>query len=143
MGYYLLIFDPETAPTHEKEFIEWWKKKSEWEGSHDYNDFNVASDRLRGWTKEFIKDYPPMNGDSVPANDDAYFDNPNVTDYSFDPDFVYFCCAWSVAEEAAQTAIKLAETHGLGIYDLSGSESIIFPEGKTTGRKSTWWKFGN
>ena len=142
MSYDLMVFEPSVAPLSRDEFMEWFKKETEWSEDHNYDDHTVSSPALQSWFEEIILTFPPMNGPL--ANDDD-IDNPRVTDHCIGRNVIYSAFAWSEAEEAFTHMRELAIKHHVGFFDVSSDEGeILFPGDKAAEAKcivKPWWKF--
>lgn len=126
LSYDLAVFDPEVAPRDRDEFRAWWEKQSEWQEPHSYDDPTVSAARLRSWFMEMISPFPQMNGPFASKDFDSA-----VTDYSVGKSVIYAAFAWSKAEQAYTTMLRLAGKHGVGFYDVSGEEGEVWlPDGK-------------
>ena len=121
MSYDLLVFDADVAPIDRGAFIAWYDDLTEWKEPHRYNDPAVTAPKLRAWYDAISAGYPNMNGDVS----DYGYDNPRLTDYSIGQHAIYAAFAWSVAEDAYQTARQLAEQHGVGFFDVSADDGDI------------------
>ena len=54
-----------------------------------------------------------------------------MTDYSVGRTAIYACFAWSKAEAAYATVVRLAAKHGVGFFNVSSSKSEVWlPDGK-------------
>jgi hypothetical protein len=154
MSYDLMVFRKEAAPKTRTDFMKWYQDQTEWTEEHNYDDPANTSTELRNWFMEMTQTFPAMNGPFASDDDD----NPNVSDYSIGKDVIYVAFAWSLAEQAYTTMLKLAEKHGVGFFDVSSDNGdILFPDnGKlkaidntttnsnnsTSGKESKpWWKF--
>ena len=154
MSYDLMVFRKEAAPKARTDFMKWYQDQTEWTEEHSYNDPANTSAELRNWFMEMIQTFPAMNG-PLASDDD---DNSNVSDYSIGKDVIYVAFAWSLAEQAYNKMLELAEKHGVGFFDASSDNGdILFPDnGKlksidypnknydssTTGLETKpWWKF--
>ncbi|MEZ5052877.1 MAG: hypothetical protein R2767_10985 [Chitinophagales bacterium] len=154
MSYDLMVFRKEAAPKTRTDFMKWYQDQTEWTEEHSYDDPANTSTELRNWFMEMTQTFPAMNGPFASDDDD----NPNVSDYSIGKDVIYVAFAWSLAEQAYTTMLKLAEKHGVGFFDVSSDNGdILFPDnGKlkaidntttnsnnSTGEKESkpWWKF--
>lgn len=148
MSYDLMVFNPETAPKSESEFLAWYHQQAEWEEDHSYNDPKVTSKALRNWFLEMIIDFPAMNGPHSPPDIDDYIDDDGITDYSIGKDVIYVGFRWSAAERAYPRMLELAKKHQVGFFDPSGDGNIMFPNengilesvNKNLPTKP-WWKF--
>lgn len=149
-----MVFRKEAAPKTRTEFMKWYEDQTEWTEEHSYDDPANTSPELRNWFMEMIQTFPAMNGPFASDDDD----NTNVSDYSVGKDVIYVAFAWSLAEEAYKTMLKLAEKHGVGFFDVSSDNGdILFPDngklkpidnptnnsnGSTGGQENKpWWKF--
>ena len=121
MSVDVLVFDKSKAPTEPMEFLKWFYKKSEWSSDRDYNDIKGTSQPLVGFFMELVKEYPSMNGEFAP--DDEEFENDpelesKLIDYTIDDDLIYMGIAYSVPDEVFDKIEDLAYKHGLGYYDM-------------------------
>lgn len=149
-----MVFRKEAAPKIRTDFMKWYQDQTEWTEKHGYDDPANTSAELRNWFMEMIQTFPTMNGPFASDDDD----NPNVSDYSVGKDIIYVAFAWSLAEQAYNKMLELAEKHGVGFFDVSSDNGdILFPDnGKlksidnptnksnssTDGQESKpWWKF--
>jgi len=125
MSYDLMVFRKEAAPKTRTDFMKWYEDQTEWTEEHSYDDPANTSPELRNWFMEIIQTFPAMNG-SFASDDD---DNPNVSDYSVGKDVIYVAFAWSLAEQAYNKMLELAEKHGVGFFDVSSDNGdILFPD---------------
>lgn len=131
MSYDLMVFERTTAPQKHKDFLEWYRKETEWKEEHGYNDPAVTSPALKSWYEEITKIFPNMNGPD--ASDDELDDEDaevHFTDYSIGHHVIYAAFAWSVANEAYELTKALAQKHGVGFFDASGQKGDVYlPDG--------------
>lgn len=81
---------------------------------------------------EIIQTFPVMNRPYAQDIDDDVNDDSYLTDYSVGKTVIYIGFAWSVAEEAYEKVIKLAQKHEVGFFDVSEEEgNILFPKNGT------------
>jgi|SRR5690606_11775825 len=155
MSYDLMVFRKEAAPKTRTDFMKWYQDQTEWTEEHSYDDPANTSVELRNWFMEMTQTFPAMNGPFASDEDD----NPNVSDYSVGKDIIYVAFAWSIAEQAYNKMLELAETHGVGFFDVSSDNGDIFfpdngklipienltsnPKDSTIVEKNNkpWWKF--
>jgi hypothetical protein len=125
MSYDLMVFRKEAAQKTRTDFMKWYQDQTEWTEEHSYDDPANTSTELRNWFMEMTQTFPAMNGPFASDDDD----NPNVSDYSIGKDVIYVAFAWSLAEQAYTTMLKLAEKHGVGFFDVSSDNGdILFPD---------------
>lgn len=133
MSYDLMAFDPTQAPAARQAFLSWFEEQTQWNEDHDYQSPAVAAPALQGWFMEMKDAFPPMNGGFAPTDAQLEADpslESRMTDYSIGRRIVYAAFAWSVAEEAYALARKLAQKHGVGLFDGNGDPGDIFlPDG--------------
>lgn len=154
MSYDLMVFRKEAAPKTRTDFMKWYEEQTEWTEEHSYDDPANTSTELRNWFMEMIQTFPAMNGPFASEDDE----NPKVSDYSVGKDVIYVAFAWSLAEQAFNKMLELAEKHGVGFFDVSSDNGdLLLPEnGKfesidkslnnsksSTGLQENkpWWKF--
>lgn len=129
MSYDLMVFEQKKVPKTKLEFMEWYHKLAQWEEGHSYDDVSICCPELQGWYQEMLKTFPAMNGPDYSADFDDEMEN-RLTDYCIAKDAVYIAFAWSTAELAYETVVSLARKHGVGFFDVSGSEGdIILSDG--------------
>lgn len=133
MGYDLVVFETTKAPATKEEFLEWFDEQAEWGEDHDYETIGVSSPALQNWFMEMKETFPPMNGEYAPDPDLIDEDEDlelHTTDYTIGRNVIYASFAWSVADEASDLVLSLAEKHKVGLFDVSGDEGdIILPDG--------------
>lgn len=132
MSYDLMVFEKTKAPKTKKEFLMWFEEQTEWGEDHDYQTISVSSPALQNWFLEMKETFPPMNGEYAPdiellaENEDL---ENHTVDYSIGKEVIYAAFAWSVAGEAYDLTRKLAQKHGVGFFDVSGTDGdIILPD---------------
>ena len=131
MSYDLMVFDAAVAPRVGEAFMDWYDTQAQWGEGHSYDNSSVTTAELRAWYDDMRRTFPAMNGpDSVlqglPA-DSPLCDDPRVTDYCIGRQVIYCAFAWSIAEEAREAVVRLAEKHEVGFFDASGDGRIVFP----------------
>ena len=133
MSYDLMVFEREKAPSKQKDFLDWYEKETEWTEDHGYNDPTVSSPALQEWYREMIKTFPNMNGPDAPTNEQLDEDEDlesHLTDYAIGRNVIYAAFSWSTTEEAYELTKRLAQKHGVGFFDVSGTDGDIFlPDG--------------
>jgi hypothetical protein len=117
MSYDLMVFEPASAPEERNEFLTWYKKLTQWNEEHSYNDPAVSSPALKAWFTDMIQTFPTMNGPLAPDADPD--DEALLTDYSVGREAIYAAFAWSKAEQAYQTMFDLAARHRVGFFNVS------------------------
>ena len=122
MSYDLVVFEVEGAPRDLQQFVDWFFNKRE--AAEDRGDAltQPATGRLGAFYYDMVVRFPDMNGPSGEAKDEG----EDLAGYEFQPEHIYMDFRWSVSESAANTALRLAQKHGLGLYDLN--DAVIFPE---------------
>jgi len=143
-----MVFNPNTAPKSEIEFLEWYEQQAEWEEEHSYDDPKVTSTELRNWFMDMITEFPALNGPLSPADIDDRIDNDEITDYCIGKDVIYSGFRWSVAEKAYPKMLEKTKKHKVGFFDPSGDGIIMFPNKKgilesinKKTKSNPWWKF--
>lgn len=129
MSYDLMVFAPEAAPRDRGQFVAWYEEQCEWSEDHSYDNPDVSTPALRAWFMEMIQSFPAMNGPF--ASDELPEDESSLADYSVGRQIIYAGFAWSKAEEAFETTVRLAAKHGLGFFDVSSEKAEAWlPDGK-------------
>jgi hypothetical protein len=127
MSYDLAVFDLKVAPSNREEFLRWWNDQSEWSEEHTYDDPAVSTPELRGWFLEMNRVFPAMNGPYAQAERPT--DDDSITDYSIGRNVIYAAFRWSKAEPAYDTAVELAQKHGVGFFDVSSDNGEVWLPG--------------
>ena len=127
MSYDLMVFNKDSAPKTRMEFMKWYDNQTEWTEGHSYDDPKVSTQELRNWFLDMITEFPALNGPYATEEE-----NERLTDYSIGTNVIYAAFAWSMAEQAYSTMLKLAEKHQVGFFDVSSDNGdILIPvEGK-------------
>jgi hypothetical protein len=126
MSYDLMVFEPDAVPANHSEFLDWYAQQTKWGQDHGYDDPALSSEHLRAWFDDMVQIFPPMNDESVER---IVKDEASSTDYAIGADFIYASFAWSKAEAAYMTVARLAEKHGLGLFNASSTgEEVWIPK---------------
>jgi hypothetical protein len=150
MSYDLMVFNSNTAPKSELDFLEWYEKQAEWNEDHSYDDPKVTSIELKNWFTEMIIEFPALNGPYAPPDIDDRIDEDGdiIADYSIGNDVIYVAFRWEVVESAYPKMLELAKVHKVGFFDASGDGVIMFPNEygvlesiNTNTDSKPWWKF--
>ena len=133
MSYDLMVFDKTRAPNNFEDFLAWQATQTQWDEKRDYNDIIGTAAPLVSWFMAMKATFPALNGPhSLP--DEEAFDNDSIekhlTDYSIGSAIIYAGFAWSVAQEAFDTALSLAQQHGVGLFNPQTGD--IFCDGMIT-----------
>ena len=112
--------------------MEWYDGQTQWGEGHSYDSSDVTTAELRAWYNDMRQAFPAMNGPDATwspdlPNDSLLRDDPHITDYSIGKQVIYCPFAWSIAQEAREAVVKLAERHKVGFFYASGDGRIIFP----------------
>ncbi len=127
MSYDLMVFEPEAVPLAHDEFLEWYARQTKWSEDHGYDNPTIATERLQAWFNDMIQIFPAMLGPGLQEHVSA--DEVSTTDYAIGRDFVFASFAWSKSEAAYMTVARLAEKHGLGLFNASSTgEEVWIPE---------------
>ena len=123
MSYDLMVFRKEAAPTYRTAFMDWYEHQTEWSEPHSYDDPVNTSPELRNWFMEMIETFPAMSGPYASDDDE---ENPHLAEYCIGNDVVYASFNWSLAEQAYNQMLAMAEKHGVGFFDVSSDNGDIF-----------------
>ena len=124
MSYDLMVFNPQTAPKSEVDFLKWSTQQIQWKEEHSYDNIKVTSLQLQNWFMEMIKEFPAINGPHAPSNIEDIIDANEVTDYSIGKDVIYAAFKSSISHKAYSKMLELAEKHNVGFYDISNTGKI-------------------
>lgn len=127
MSYDLMVFEPDAVPASHEEFLDWYTRETKWSEDHGYDDPAIASEHLRAWYEDIVQIFPPMNGGL--AGQHLPEDEGSNTDYAIGSSFIYASFAWSKSEPAYMTVARLAEKHGLGLFNASSTGEEVWVPG--------------
>ena len=116
-----MVFDLESAPNSRIEFMDWYDNQTEWTENHSHDDPKNTTGPLQSWFSEMIEFFPAMNGPY--AYED--YDHPNLADFNIGHHIIYITFSWSSVETAYTKTRELAIKHGVGFFDVSGSNNEI------------------
>ena len=147
MSYDLMVFNPEAAPQTRTDFQAWYDAQTNWAEGHGYDDPVVTTPQLRYWLLEMVQTFPDLNG--VDTTDDHT--SEHETDYSIGRAVIYAAFDWSLADEANETALRLAQKYQVGFYDPSYEGPVLLPHNgelkpmadahpHNQDPKKPWWK---
>lgn len=119
-----MVFRKESAPARRAAFMKWYDDQTKWSEGHSYDNPAITSPELRSWYSDMIKTFPAMNGFNASQEND----NSGVACYTIGRDVICVAFDSSVAKEAYQVVLDLAAKHSLGLFNVSGDESILIPE---------------
>ena len=99
----------------------------------------VPNAAVDAFYQELVSIHPEI--DDVP--EDELEDCPWSIAHDRWPGYVLMCCKWSKAEYCLDLVWRIAQKHGLVLFDPQ-SENIVYPDGSLgdeTSEKKPWWKF--
>ncbi|KPL67856.1 hypothetical protein SZ64_06850 [Erythrobacter sp. SG61-1L] len=137
MSYDLMVFDALAAPLEREAFMAWYRAQTGWSDGHSYDDAALTTAELCNWYRAMLAKFPAMNGPDAPdrsawQEDSPLWDDPHFTDYSIGRQVIYCAFAPSVADNARKEAMRRASQHGVGLFDVSEPDGMIFfPDGLT------------
>ncbi|MBQ2196864.1 MAG: hypothetical protein II407_07995, partial [Prevotella sp.] len=129
MSYDLMVLDKHERFKSSDDFLKWYDEVTEWSDDIDYNDYRHATPNLQSWFLEIKDIIRPMNGEFVPSDEEMYNNSIHTADYSIAPNCIYICFAWTDAEQAYSLAKELAKKYNLILFDISGYNQLIYPDG--------------
>lgn len=126
MSYNIGVFDCDIVPDTKVGFINWFKKKSEWNEDRDYDSLMGCSEKLCKFFMDIKETFPPMNGEYAPDYDDIDEDTESkLVDYCICEEMIYMASGWSVADEFDVKVKEKAKEYGLGILEFTSDDYII------------------
>jgi hypothetical protein len=138
MSYDLIVFAPSHVPTGKKEFLSWYDSISGTANDFRFPDSTDSVPQLQGYFDE-LKSYLPWHEEQPDAE--------GATDYSFARYMIHCAFPWSSQRKALDTVLALCWRLKLGLYDISGSNDVLFPEDvwdiirRRSQERRPWWKF--
>ncbi|MDP3739267.1 MAG: hypothetical protein Q8R02_17890 [Hyphomonadaceae bacterium] len=124
MSYDLLVFDPAAPPADRIGFLSWYTDMARAGDGRLVTNPVVASAPLQAWYRDMIKGFPATSG---PDNAGlAAIDNDNRAEYRFAPGAVFAAFQWEASRHAQRQAVKLARTHNVGFFDVSGNDGTVW-----------------
>ncbi len=124
MSWDLMVFDPSTVPADRDGFLVWYDRETETGEDAEREVVEALPPALTAWFLDMIERYPALNG--AWATDEP--ESEKYGDYAIGPSSIYGCFAWSEAGTVDEIALELAEKHGVGLFDASGSETVWRPD---------------
>ncbi len=123
MSFYLVAFDNTRVSNDKVAFNSWFEETVKWEAELDYDTpQNLINNQLKLFFHALIQEYPPMNGELAPSDEDID-NNPDLevkmTDYSIGTDIIYAAFAWSQSDAAYECFKRLAKKYAIGFYNCS------------------------
>lgn len=142
-----MVFNQEAAPKTRTDFMAWYAAQIEWTEEHTYDDPAITTPELRSWLLEMVQTFPDMNGPDATDDHRSEYE----TDYGIGRAVIYAGFSWSLAEEANETARRLAQKHQIGFYDPSFEGLVLLPRNgelkpmedaspQNQEPKKPWWK---
>ena len=124
MSYDLMVFEPEAVPAGHDEFLVWYARQTKWSEDHGYDDPAIASPHLQAWFQDMVQIFPPMN--KPVSLDERNPDASSRTDYAIGRDFIFASFSYSKSEAAYMTVARLAEKHGLGLFNATSTGEEVW-----------------
>lgn len=117
-----MLFLPTSAPKREADFFDWFDEQTEWEEDHDYRSDTVSAPALRACFRDLSAHFPVL-GPKRKSDLEA--------EYSFGSVMIHVAFSFK-AQQAALTQTKsLAGKHGLGLFEASSDDGLIWiPDGQ-------------
>jgi len=119
-----MVFEPGAPPSDREGFLIWFRGTVRLQDGHLTTDPSIASPALRAWYRDMKTVYAPVSGPDVPA--DFAGDDERNTDYRFADSAIFARFGWEVSRKAYRKAMKLAQLHGLGLFDASGDTAAVW-----------------
>jgi hypothetical protein len=132
MSFDMFVFDPSAAPRDPRKFFSWFDRQTKWKDDYDYNEPTNCGAALQEWIRALVVEFAALNGPLAPVDDcdDVASVERNWTDYSVGESFIYVCFPSSKAERAKEKAHFVANSCGVGVFDVSEEPSFVtFPDG--------------
>ena len=96
----------------------------------DYNSLEGCSEIIVKFAKKMFEKFPPVNGKHLHLDEIAFTSKNSetpLTDYSLGKYGVFCAFDYSVADEAINYIISLADEYKIGVYNPQSSE-VIYPK---------------
>jgi GMP synthase-like glutamine amidotransferase len=126
MSYDLVVFDPAAAPRDRSGFLDWIKYALSAADAPLRSDPAAASPALCAWHRDMCESFPA--GDGPRAYDPFSTQATKNATYRFAAHAILAGFHWEVSGAALYRVKKLAQTHGLGLFDASGADGAVWME---------------
>lgn len=126
MSYYIGVFDGALVPDTRSAFVNWFKKKSEWNDDRDYDSLTGCSEKLCAFFMDIKQVFQPLNGEYAPDYDNIDEDTESkLIDYCICEELIYMSSGWSVADEFSVNVKEKAQKYGLGTLEFTSEGYLI------------------
>lgn len=117
-----MLFLPSAAPKREADFFDWFDEQTEWEEDHDYRSETVSAPLLRACLAELQAAFPVLG---------AKRKSDSEAEYSFGRVMIHVAFSFKQQQAALTLAKALAAKHGLGLFEASSDDGLIWiPDGQ-------------
>ncbi|MDO4277970.1 MAG: hypothetical protein Q4C69_03980 [Lachnoclostridium edouardi] len=120
MSYYVIVYDRENVFHSKADLLSQVEKEKNTKEKSDFEDYQKASEDLRAWFLEMIKNFPPARGEFSPEKEKVENNEElrmHLTDYFVSSHMIYAAFHPSVRKQAGDVAKKLTMVYDLGFYD--------------------------
>ena len=138
LSFDLIVFAPNHVPKQKAEFASWFGRVRGTPDDFCHPSMENCVQELKEYYSE-LKSYLPWQEEEP--------DSTCAADYSFARYMIHCSFPLSCQRKAYDTALALCWRLQLGLYDISGSGDVIYPEAaweaieaRSTSKKP-WWKF--
>jgi len=124
MSYDLMVFEPSAAPTDRAGFLAWYASIARMGDGKLTNDPATTSPTLQAWHRDMIRHFPstlaPDGSELLDIEDDRH------GEYRFSELAVFAGFRWEVSRHVYRQASKLARTHNVGFFEVSGETAAVW-----------------
>jgi hypothetical protein len=124
LSYDLVVFDPAAAPRDRASFLDWAKYALSAADGQSRSDLAATSSTLSAWHNGMCRMFPA--GDGPRAHDPFSTQATRNATYRFASHAILAGFHWEVSGAALHHAKKLALTHGVGLFDVSGADGAVW-----------------
>ena len=123
MSYDLVVFEPDAAPADRNGFLTWYTEAAQLGDGKLACNPTATAPILQAWYRDMIKAFPALIGPDAPAFREI--DDERSAEYRFGPTAIFASFQWEASRKVQLQALRLARSHGVGLFDACGPTCAI------------------
>lgn len=130
MNFNLFIFERGENIKTSIDVDNYMKEFTKYEEEKDYNSLEGCSEVIVKFAKKIFEKFPPLNGEHTPSDEIAFASKDSeahLADYSLGKYGIFCAFNYSIADEAINYMVSLADEYKIGVYNPQSSE-VIYPK---------------